>query len=240
MKNVDLKEYGINKEKLPTHIAIIMDGNGRWAEEKGLPRNKGHEQGVKSVRDIVETCGDIGIDYLTLYTFSEENWKRPRQEVFFLMRLLANLLDKELKELLRNNVKVKFIGRLHKLPKYVTNRIQKMTEKTKSNTGLTLTLAISYGGRSEIIDAVNQILKDGIKEISEDIFRQYLYDPSLPDPDLLIRTASEFRISNFLLYEIAYTELFITPLLWPEFRTDQLLAAIKDYQKRERKFGGLS
>ncbi|MDI6840810.1 MAG: isoprenyl transferase [bacterium] len=237
MIGIDLAKHGIDKNKLPNHIAIIMDGNGRWAKNRGLPRIEGHREGIESVRDIVESCGDIGISNLTLYTFSEENWNRPMSEITELMKLLTHTLESELYELNKNKVRVQFIGRLHKLPYSVRTRMQKMIETTKNNTGLNLTLALSYGGRSEIIDAVRKIIRSNVKRIDERTFKKYLYAPELPDPDLLIRSSGEQRISNFLLYQIAYTEIYITPVLWPDFRTAELIQAIQEYQRRKRKFG---
>ncbi len=237
MKEIDLAEYKIDKRKLPQHIAIIMDGNGRWAKNRNLQRIAGHREGIESVRNIVESCGEIGISYLTLYTFSEENWNRPLNEIRKIMALLANHLESELPELNKDNVKVQFIGRLHKLSGGIRRKIQKMTETTKNNTGLCLTLAISYGGRSEIIDAVRKIIQSGVKRVTEKSFKKYLYTSGIPDPDLLIRTSGEQRISNFLLYQIAYTEIFVTPVLWPDFKTPELLQAIREYQQRTRRFG---
>lgn len=237
MKNVDLSKYRIDKSRLPRHIAIIMDGNGRWAKEKKLPRIKGHKEGIESVREIVETCGAIDIPYLTLYTFSEENWCRPLTEIKEIMNLLYDHLESELYELNRNRVKVQFIGRLHKLSRKIRARMEKMVEITKNNTGLCLTLAISYGGRAEIIDAVHKIINSEVKRINEKTFKKYLYTSNLPDPDLLIRTSGEQRISNFLLYQIAYSEIYISPVFWPDFRTNDLLQAIYEYQCRERRFG---
>jgi undecaprenyl diphosphate synthase len=238
MREIDLQKYHIDKTKLPYHIAIIMDGNSRWAKNKNLPTIEGHREGIESVRDIVESCGIIGIKYLTLYTFSEENWKRSPMEVREIMNLLYEHLESELDELNKNQVKVQFIGRLHKLPRKIQTRIEKMIFVTQNNKGLCLTLAISYGGRAEIVDAVKKIIALGVKKITAKSFKKYLYLPDLPDPDLLIRTSGEQRISNFLLYQIAYTELYITPTLWPDFRTTHLLQAIHNYQQRERRFGG--
>ena len=237
---MDLAKYKIDKSKLPRHIAIIMDGNGRWAKDKGLPRIDGHREGIESVREIVESCGALGIPYLTLYTFSEENWSRPTSEIRNLMRLLSKSLESEIDKLNENRVRVWFMGRLYKLPLPVRTRIQRMSNTTKNNDGLTLTLALSYGGRAEIVDAVHKIIKSGIKRIDEKVFKRYLYTPELPDPDLLIRTAGEQRVSNFLLYQIAYSEIWITPVLWPDFRTPDLIQAIQDYQLRKRKFGGIT
>lgn len=238
MRGIDLKKYKINKRRLPRHIAIIMDGNGRWAEQRKLKRIEGHREGIESVRNIIESCGEIGISYLTLYTFSEENWRRPITEIREIMGLLSNHLDSELPELNKNKVKVQFIGRLHKLGKDIRRKIKKMVDVTQNNTGLCLTLALSYGGRAEIIDAVRKIIRSGVRRINEKSFKKYLYAPNLPDPDLLIRTSGEQRISNFLLYQIAYTEILITPVLWPDFRTAELLQAIYEYQQRIRRFGG--
>lgn len=240
MKQVDLEKYGIDRNRLPRHIAIIMDGNGRWARQHGMPRSIGHREGAKSVRDIVETAGVIGIKYLTLYTFSEENWNRPKKEITSLMNLLQHLLRKEAEELNKNNVRLSFIGRLYKFPENVRAEMERAKNLTASNTGLNLTLALSYGGRSEIIDGIRKILADpsmSSQELSEDRFRKYLYDPELPDPDLLIRTSGELRVSNFLLWQIAYTEIWVTPVLWPDFRTEHLLQGIAEYQKRKRRFG---
>lgn len=240
MRQLDLEKYGIDRERLPQHIAIIMDGNGRWAKQHGMPRNIGHREGAKSVRDIVETSSVIGIKYLTLYTFSEENWSRPPKEVNALMNLLTNLLRKETPELNKNNVRLLFIGRLYKFPEKVRTEIDKAKNLTAANTGLNLTLALSYGGRSEIIDGIKKILADqsiSFQELNEDNFKEYLYDSKLPDPDLLIRTSGEFRVSNFLLWQIAYTEIWITPVLWPDFRAQHLLQGIAEYQQRERRFG---
>lgn len=238
MRGIELSKYGIEKRKLPRHIAIIMDGNGRWAKERKLPRIEGHKEGIESVRDIVESCGEIGISYLTLYTFSKENWKRPITEIREIMNLLYEHLESELQELNKNQVRVQFIGRFHKLRKKIRDRMQNMVEATKNNTGLCLTFAISYSGRAEIIDGVREIIKSGVKRIDEQSFRKYLYASNHPDPDLLIRTSGEQRVSNFLLYQIAYTEMYITPVLWPDFRTHELLQAIYEYQQRERRFGG--
>ncbi|RKZ22609.1 isoprenyl transferase [bacterium] len=226
--------------KIPRHIAIIMDGNGRWARKRGLPRIFGHRAGVKAVRRTIKACIDLGVEYLTLYTFSKENWARPREEVEGLMFLLKEVIRKEIKELMDYNVKVRFIGRISELPDYVQEEIKFATEKTKNNTGLNLIIALNYGGRAEIVDAVKKMIEDGVKEIDEDKFRKYLYAPDIPDPDLVIRTSGEMRISNFLLWEIAYSELWITKVLWPDFRKKHLMEAIESYNRRERRFGGLS
>lgn len=230
---------------IPTHIAIIMDGNGRWAQRRGFRRTYGHEKGGDRIREIVETCGKIGVKYLTLYAFSVENWKRPKQEINFLMRLLKKFIKREIPNLVKDNVVFKAIGRLHELPKDAQEHLKWGMEETKHNTGLTLTLALNYGGRPEIIDAVRKIIMDSYQDptlvdrLNEEIFRQYLYAPDHPDPDLLIRTAGEMRISNFLLWEISYSELWITDTLWPDFTKEELLKAIEDYKKRVRKFGDI-
>lgn len=237
-----LKESG----EIPKHIAIIMDGNGRWAKARNKSRIFGHRQGVTSVRDIVECCGQIGVKYLTLYTFSTENWKRPKTEVSILMKLLIKSLRDETDRLNENNVRLYAIGDLKSLPENVYYELLDAMEKTKNNKLMTLTLAISYSGRWDILNAVKNISED-IKEskinseqINEKLFSQYLTTSSLPDPDLLIRTGSEFRISNFLLWELAYTEIYIDKIFWPEFRRVHLYEAIREYQKRERRFGMVS
>jgi len=232
-------------EKIPTHVAIIMDGNGRWAKRRGLPRVLGHKAGTESVREVIRVSKEVGVKYLTLFTFSKENWRRPPDEVDALMELLKRMLKREVEELHRNNVRIKAIGRIEDLPKNVRNGLIEAIKKTEKNTGLTLTLALSYGGRQEIVDAVKRIARDvaegkiRAEGIEEDLFRSYLYDPELPDPDLLIRTSGELRISNFLLWEIAYTEIYVTPTLWPDFRREEYLKALEDFKKRERRFGGV-
>lgn len=229
----------LSKDKLPSHIAIIMDGNGRWAKKRGLPRIVGHRVGAKSVKEIVRACGELGIKVLTLYAFSIENWKRPKTEVDALMNLLIRYLKKEVPELMKNNVKLIITGRINELPERVIEEIKDAQNKTFSNTGLILNLAINYSGRAEIVDAVKKIIDARIPEesIDEELFSKYLYRPDLSEPDLLIRTSSEMRISNFLLWQIAYTEIWITDVLWPDFREKHLLDAIISYQKRERRFG---
>lgn len=225
------------KDNIPLHVGIIMDGNGRWARKRGLPRVMGHKVGVESVRSVIRVARKLGIKYLTLYTFSSENWQRPKEEVSYLMQLLKTLLIKEVDELKRQGVRIRAIGRLGNLDKEVLEALNYAIEKTKDNKDLNLYLALSYGGRQEIVDAVNTILRLGIKEVDEDKFRNFLYDPELPDVDLLIRTAGEYRISNFLLWHTAYAELYITDVLWPDFREEEFLKAIEDYSKRVRKFG---
>ena len=230
---------GIDKNKLPKHIAITMDGNGRWAKSKGKLRIFGHKNGVKAVRDTVEGAAEIGIEYLTLYAFSSENWNRPEREVNALMTLLVSAINKETKTLMDNNIRLSTIGDINKLPSKAQKELQEAIIKTKDNTRMTLVLALSYSGRGEIINAVQNIIKDGKKpeEINEDTFQQYLTTKSVPDPELLIRTSGEYRISNFLLWQIAYSELYFTDTLWPDFRRADLYKAILNYQNRERRFG---
>jgi len=229
----------IDINKLPKHIAITMDGNGRWAKSKGKLRIFGHKNGVKAVRDTVEGAAEIGIEYLTLYAFSSENWNRPEREVNALMTLLVSAINKETKTLMDNNIRLSTIGDINKLPSKAQKELQEAIIKTKDNTRMTLVLALSYSGRGEIINAVQNIIKDGKKpeEINEDTFQQYLTTKSVPDPELLIRTSGEYRISNFLLWQIAYSELYFTDTLWPDFRRADLYKAILNYQSRERRFG---
>ncbi|MBM4341150.1 MAG: isoprenyl transferase [Deltaproteobacteria bacterium] len=233
----------IDKEKLPRHIAIIMDGNGRWAKKKNLNRISGHLKGVDAVRDVVTSCREIGIKVLTLYTFSQENWQRPKEEVAALMGLLKEYLLKECEEMLKNNIRLSAIGRLEDLPADVLATLKEAIRKTENCDGMVLNLALSYSGRSEILHAIQGIVSDLKKgrlkeqEIDLSSFPQYLWTRELPDPDLLIRTSGESRISNFLLYQIAYTELYLTETLWPDFNREELLKAIADYQLRERRFG---
>ena len=231
---------------IPNHIAIIMDGNGRWAKEKGLPRIAGHREGINSVREITKICGEIGVKYLTLYTFSTENWNRPKKEVNALMSLLLSTIKKEVKELHNNNVKFSTIGDLSFLPKNTESGLTDGMELTKNNTGLNLILALNYGSRKEIIDAVvniaNKVKSREIdsKHIDEALFSSFLYTKNYPDPDLLIRTSGELRISNFLLWQCAYTEMYLTNTYWPSFREDELFKAILDFQNRERRYGKIS
>ncbi len=233
----------IDKEKLPHHIAIIMDGNGRWAKKKNLSRIRGHIKGVDAVREVVTACREIGIKVLTLYAFSVENWQRPKGEVTALMGLLKEYLLKECEEMIKNHIRLCAIGRLEDLPKEVRTTLDEAIKKTEKCDGMTLNLALSYGGRSEILHAVQKIIVDFKKgkikeeEIDEPVFSKYLWTKKLPDPDLLIRTSGEFRISNFLLWQIAYAELYVTETLWPDFNRKELLKAIADYQSRERRFG---
>lgn len=228
---------------IPVHIGVIMDGNGRWAKHRGLPRTFGHRQGVKALRAIVETCGEIGVRFLTVFTFSTENWQRPQKEVNDLINLISRTIDEQRAEIIKNNVRFRAIGRLRDFPETIQKKVTSLIAATKENTGLTLTLALSYGGRTEIIDACHRIWDQGRKKViitppnSEDKFRAFLYDPELPDIDLLIRTGGEHRISNFLLWHLAYAELYFTETLWPDFRREQLLEAIEEFSRRERRFG---
>jgi undecaprenyl diphosphate synthase len=228
----------------PRHIAVIMDGNGRWARARHLPRVAGHRAGVTSVREIVEACCRLGIKALTLYAFSVENWKRPRSEVETLWGLLRHYLHRELPELKRNGVRFQVIGRVDALPEAVQDDLDVAMVETAANSGLRLNVALNYGGRAEIVDAVNSILAqarkvDGEFHVDEQMLSEHLYTSGLPDPDLLIRTSGEMRVSNFLLWQIAYAEIFVTEQLWPDFRAVDLLEALLDYQKRERRYGGL-
>ncbi len=244
----DSEEYKllleILKKDLPSHIAIIMDGNGRWAKKRGLERIEGHKAGINAVREIVETSARLGIKYLTLYAFSVENWKRPKKEVLQLMGLLKRYLREELPLLLKNNVRLRTMGRIEELDATIRGLIHHVERQSAKNDGLNLNIALNYGGRTEIVDAFKKIL-DGYGEnltpsmIDESFISKYLYLPDVPDPDLLIRTSGELRVSNFLLWEIAYTELYFTKVFWPDFGTKEFLFAIRDFQKRERRFGGV-
>jgi len=236
----------INTDQLPNHIAIIMDGNGRWAKSKGLLRSIGHQNGAKTVKEIVETCAKINVKYLTLYAFSTENWNRPKLEVELLMKLLISSLKKEVKTLQKNNIKLSTIGNLNSLPTKVAKELKDVIEKTKDNNRLTLTLALSYGSREELIKTIKEIslkVKNNLispENIDKSVINNHLYDHYLPDVDLLIRTSGEQRISNFLLWEIAYAELFFSDTLWPDFNKENLFEAILNYQNRERRFGKTS
>lgn len=237
----------IDPNRLPAHIAVIMDGNGRWAGKRFLPRVAGHKAGISPVRETVETCARLGLEALTLYAFSMENWKRPAAEVDTLWQLLRLYLRNELRTLSENNVRLGAIGRIEDLPGVVQQELAATMRETERNTGLRLNLAINYGGRVEILDAVNQLLAEAkaagrleTLRVDEESLAAHLYTSGLPDPDLLIRTSGELRVSNFLLWQIAYTEIYVTETLWPDFRRADLLKAILDYQKRERRFGGLT
>ena len=249
---LDRKEAEIYRQldplRLPKHIAIIMDGNGRWARKRHLPRVAGHRAGVTSVRYTVETASRIGIPSLTLYAFSEENWKRrPKAEVDFLMKLLSRYLRQEVPTLHKNNVRLQYIGRLHELPPSVLEKMEWARQETSRNTGMVLTLALNYSARSELVDAFHSMLtaaasNGGIEhlKIDEETVSRHLYTRHLPDPDLVIRTSGEMRLSNFLLWQLAYAEIHVTPTLWPEFRGVHLLEGIAEYQKRDRRYGGLN
>jgi undecaprenyl diphosphate synthase len=234
----------IDLERLPRHIAVIMDGNGRWARRRRLPRIAGHRAGIRAVRQAVEACARLGVPYLTLYAFSVENWKRPHTEVKLLMGLLREYLKKEIGELNRQNVRLGVIGRVTELPAPVQRDLGGALEETRRNSGLHLTLALNYGARAELIDAVRSMAehqqRNGSMTIDEATFSQHLYTRDLPDPDLLIRTSGEMRLSNFLLWQVAYSEIWVTDTLWPDFTQQEFLKAILDFQKRERRYGGLS
>jgi undecaprenyl diphosphate synthase len=242
-KEDNKKQEALKKSgEIPRHIAIIMDGNGRWAKSKGYSRYLGHQEGVNSVRDIVEASAQIGVKYLTVYTFSTENWRRPKNEVTLLMKLLIKTLRKETERLHKNDVRLISTGNLKELPEQVYNELQDSMKKTKDNKGLVLNLALNYSGRWEIVNSVKKILKDkiDIKDIDEKLFSSYLETAKIPDPDLLIRTGGDYRISNFLLWQTAYSEIYIEDIYWPDFKRDYLYKAIKEYQRRERRFGMIS
>jgi len=233
--------------RLPAHVAIIMDGNGRWARQRSFPRLMGHKAGVSAVRIVTETCAQLGLEALTLYAFSVENWKRPRHEVEGLWRLLRIYLRRELPTLMRNDIQLAAIGRLESLPEVVQRDLQNVIDRTCSNRGMRLNLAINYGGRTELVDAVNSMLENArlegnldALEITEESLSEHLYTAGLKDPDLLIRTSGEMRLSNFLLWQIAYSELYVTETLWPDFTRLDLLEALAEYQSRDRRFGGLT
>jgi len=238
----ELKSVG----NLPVHVAIIMDGNGRWAKKRGLPRVAGHNEGVKSVREVVEAAGEAGVAILTLYTFSHENWKRPSWEVSALMKLLMRTIHSELDNLNEKNVQVRTIGHIELLPPETLKQVQEAVDQTQNNTGLILNLALSYGSRIEIMDAVKRFTDDVSRgrcssdELDENLFADYLYTAGMPDPDLVVRTSGEFRISNFLLWQMAYSEIYVTDTLWPDFRKAHFYEALRNYQKRERRFGKVS
>jgi len=238
--------HRIIKEKLPRHIAVIMDGNGRWAKKNTLKRVLGHEKGADSVRTVVKTCRELGVQYLTLFAFSIENWQRPKSEIRALTLLLEKYLRTELQEMKDNGIRLITIGDSGRLPKTVRDALFRAIEETSENSGMILNLALSYGGRDEIVSAVKRVLKDSksrdIDEntITKEFFSSYLYTANIPDPDLLIRTGEEHRLSNFLLWQLTYTELYFTDVLWPEFSRDDLIEAIMDYQRRERRFGLIS
>ena len=227
----------MNFKNVPQHIAIIMDGNGRWAKKRGLPRIAGHREGASSLKAVLRACQKAGVKYLTVYAFSTENWRRPKEEVGFLMNLLSESIDREIKELHENGIRFLVLGRLSELNKNLQDKIKEAMDLTAKNKKGTLCIMLNYGARAEITDAVNSLLREGIKEVDEKKISERLYTKGIPDPDLLVRTAAEMRISNFLLWQIAYTELYITPTLWPDFKEEALIAAIEEYKSRERKFG---
>lgn len=243
---MELNRDRLDKNRIPKHVAIIMDGNGRWAEKHGKARVFGHESGVDSVRSVVEGAGEIGIKYLTLYAFSTENWERPQNEVEALMELLVHAIENETESLMKNNVRLLVIGDLKKMPTKVREKLEGCIKQLDSNTGLNLVLALSYSSKWEIINAVRNLADDVRKEkvkpemINNKLFERYLNTAEIPDPELLIRTSGEFRISNFLLWQIAYSELFFTEKLWPDFRKEDLFEAVYDFQNRERRFGKIS
>src|SRR3954449_2657979 len=232
----------VNFDQLPAHVAIIMDGNGRWAAQRHLPRVEGHRVGIDSVRDVVETSARLGIGVLTLYAFSTENWKRPPTEVKTLMTLLKRYLRSELGTLLRNNIRFRVIGRADELARDVRDELKAAEEKTTANTGMLFNIALNYGGRAEIVEAARGLLAAQVRpeDLDEQRFAGFLYTAGQPDPDLLIRTSGEMRISNFLLWQIAYAEMYVTETLWPDFKQHDLLRAVLEYQKRDRRYGGLS
>ena len=238
-------KYNIDINNIPTHIAIIMDGNGRWAKQRFLPRTIGHKAGVEAIRDVVKECSTLGVKHLTLYAFSTENWKRPKVEVEALMGLLVTYLSKEVRELHQNNVRINTIGDISQLPQKAINALNESIEYTRDNKGLTLNLALNYGSRNDIKNAIIDIAKNckngkiGIEDIGEELIANYLSTKSIPDPDLIIRTSGEQRISNFLLWEMAYSEFYFTDVYWPDFTKEELKKAIYTYQNRDRRFGGL-
>jgi undecaprenyl diphosphate synthase len=233
---------GIDTARVPNHVAIVMDGNGRWAQRKGLKRTEGHAAGEEALFDTVEGARDLEVKWLTVYAFSTENWKRPSDEVRYLMGFNESLLVRRRDELNDNGVRIRFVGRRDwRVPKRLLRRMDESVELTEKNRRMTLTIAFNYGGRAEIVDAVRKIVEDGTPaaKIDERTIRRHLYDPEMPDPDLLIRTSGEYRISNYLLWEIAYSELVFTDVLWPDFRREHLFDAVREYQSRERRFGGI-
>jgi undecaprenyl diphosphate synthase len=238
-----MRERRIRPDAIPGHVAIIMDGNGRWAERRGLSRNEGHRAGLESVREVVRAAHELGVQILTLYAFSSENWNRPRVEVEELMRLLDHYIEGELEEVMRNGIRVRAMGRLERVPPHTRRKLEDAIRRTRDNTEMQLVFALSYGGRQEIVDATRRIVRDfeagklAAEHLDEKTFAEYLYEPDLRDPDLLIRTGGEARISNFLLWQIAYTEIYVTELMWPDFRKSHLVEALLEYQSRERRFG---
>ncbi len=241
MRDVELSD--LDPTRIPTHVAVVMDGNGRWAQRRGLPRTEGHGAGEEALMDVVWGALDAGIRWITVYAFSTENWKRPVDEVRYLMGFNERLLMTRRDELNAKNVRVQFLGRRDwRVPKRVLRRMDETHELTRNNTAMTLSMAFNYGGRAEIVDAVRQIVASGVPadKVDEKLIRKHLYDPKMPDPELMVRTSGEYRTSNFLMWELAYSELVFTDVLWPDFRRGDLYAAIDEYQRRDRRFGGLS
>ncbi|NOU68488.1 isoprenyl transferase [Paenibacillus sp. LMG 31461] len=244
-KQVDATAADIELDKVPAHVAIIMDGNGRWAKQRGLPRVAGHHSGMKNVKKITMAANDIGVKVLTMYAFSTENWKRPKEEVEFLMKLPQEFFPLEIEELIQNNVRIRMTGWRDGLPDYTLKAIEGAIERTKENTGLILNFALNYGGRKEIIAGVQDMMKDlqngnlNPDDLNESLFSSYMLTADLPDPDLLIRTSGELRLSNFLLWQLAYSELWFTDAYWPEFTEDLFMQAIAEYQRRGRRYGGI-
>jgi len=233
------------KANLPTHVAVIMDGNGRWAKQRGLPRVEGHRQGAESVREVVQAAGELGIKFITLYAFSVENWNRPKDEVDTLMKYLIRFLRQQLGEMNKNNIRLQAIGQIYRLPENVQEQLAKSIQSTAKNNGITLTLALSYGGRTGIVDAVRKISRE-VKagrldpgEVNEQVIAHHLYTHSMPDPDLLIRTSGEMRVSNFLLWQISYAEFVVTQTLWPDFGKREFYDALEEYSQRQRRYGGV-
>ncbi|WP_457635691.1 isoprenyl transferase [Persephonella sp.] len=226
-----------NLYRIPSHVAVIMDGNGRWAKRRGLPRVYGHREGAKRVEEILEISNKVGIKWLSVFAFSTENWARPKEEVDAIMSLLVEYINKKIPYLVENNIRLRFMGRINELPDMIRRSVEEGEKATDDCTGMNFVVALNYSGKAEIIDAVNKALKEGKKEISEEDFRRYLYIPEMPDPDLLIRTSGEERISNFMLWQTAYTEFYFTETLWPDFSQDEFIKALYEYQSRERRFG---
>ena len=226
-----------NLYRIPSHVAIIMDGNGRWAKRRGLPRVYGHREGAKRVEDILDISNKIGIKWLSVFAFSTENWARPKEEIDAIMSLLVEYINRKIPYLVENNIRIRFMGRIDKLPEMIRKSVDEGEKATESCTGMNFVVALNYSGKAEMIDAVNRLLKEGKKEISEEDFRNYLYIPEMPDPDLLIRTSGEERVSNFMLWQMAYTEFYFTETLWPDFNKEEFIKALYEYQSRERRFG---
>ena len=233
------KETLENNQKIPAHLAIIMDGNGRWALEKGLPRISGHRAGTENLREVIEACAEFGIQYLTIYAFSTENWKRPHEEIQGLMKIFKSMLDRELKNLHENGVQLRHLGRLDRIDQELQQKVREAIELTKDNQTLILNVAFNYGGRDEILQAVRQIVANGhsIEDLDDELFGKYLYTADCPDPDLIIRTSGEYRCSNFLIWQSAYSEWYFTPTYWPDFGKEELRKALVAYNERERRYG---